>query len=171
MADPARTAAIDDPVLRRRARHVVTENCRVRSAVDLLRAVKGDSEGGMGRRAGSGVAGLGPLLHDSHASLRDDFEVSWPQADVAAEAAERAGALGARMIGGGFGGSVIALVPADAAAVQVAVRAAYDERGWAPPTFLDAPPSAGARRILLSLTHHPPNIPDPPPTPTTTQYP
>ena len=101
------------------------------------------------------MAGLGPLLHDSHASLRDDFEVSWPQADVAAEAAERAGALGARMVGGGFGGSVIALVPADATAVRAALRDAYAARGWAPPTFLDAPPSAGARRIQLFLTHRP----------------
>jgi galactokinase len=141
VTDPVRAAAIGDPVLARRARHVVSDNCRVLAAVDLL----GASEGGMGRRAG---AGLGGLLHDSHASLRDDFEVSWPQADVAAEAAERAGALGARMVGGGFGGSVIALVPADAAAVRAAVRAAYAARDWAPPTFLDAPPSAGARRIL-----------------------
>jgi galactokinase len=141
VADPARTAAIGDPVLARRARHVVSDNCRVLAAADLLGA--GD------------IAGLGPLLHDSHASLRDDFEVSWPQADVAADAAERAGALGARMVGGGFGGSVIALVPADAAAVRAAVRAAYVGRRWAPPTFLDAPPSAGARRILLVLTHHP----------------
>jgi len=148
VADPARTAAIGDPVLARRARHVVSDNCRVLAAVDLLGA--GD------------VAGLGPLLHDSHASLRDDFEVSWPQADVAADAAERGGALGARMVGGGFGGSVIALVPADDAAVRAAVRAAYAGRGWAPPTFLDAPPSAGARRILLILTPPPhPSSPDP----------
>jgi galactokinase len=137
VADPARTAAIADPVLARRARHVVSDNCRVLAAVDLLGAVKG-----------GGVAGLGPLLHDSHASLRDDFEVSWPQADVAAEAAEAAGALGARMVGGGFGGSVIALVPADPAAVRAAVLAGYAEHDWAPPTFLDAPPCAGARRIL-----------------------
>ena len=141
VADPARTAAIADPVLARRAHHVVSDNCRVRAAVNLL--------------AADDVAGLGRLLHDSHASLRDDFEVSWPQADVAAEAAERAGALGARMVGGGFGGSVIALVPADAAAVRRALRAAYAAQGWAPPTFLDAPPSAGARRILLVLTHRP----------------
>ena len=141
VADPARTAAIADPVLARRAHHVVSDNCRVRAAVNLL--------------AADDVAGLGRLLHDSHASLRDDFEVSWPQADVAAEAAERAGALGARMVGGGFGGSVIALVPADAAAVRGALRAAYAAQGWAPPTFLDAPPSAGARRILLVLTHRP----------------
>src|SRR5262249_38850770 len=88
--DPARAAAIPDPVLARRARHVISDNCRVHAAVDLLNA--GD------------LAGLGPLLHASHASLRDDFEVSWPEADVAAEAAEAAGGLGARMMGGGVGG-------------------------------------------------------------------
>jgi galactokinase len=134
VADPARAAAIGDPVLARRARHVVCDNCRVRAAAALLRA--------------HDPAGLGPLLHASHASLRDDFEVSWPQADVAAEAAEQAGALGARMVGGGFGGSVIALVPTDDAAVRAAVRARYAGRGWAPPRFLAAPPSAGARRLL-----------------------
>jgi galactokinase len=153
VADPARTAAIADPVLARRARHVISDNCRVLSAVDLLGAVQGDGDNGM--RAGGGMAGLGQLLHDSHASLRDDFEISWPQADVAAEAAERAGALGARMVGGGFGGSVIALVPADATAVRAAVRAAYAGQDWSPPTFLDAPPSAGARRVLLALTPPP----------------
>jgi galactokinase len=155
VADPAVAASIGDPVLARRARHVVSYNFRVLSAVDLLRAVKGEGEGGRGRPAGGGVAGLGRLLHDSHASLRDDLEVSWPQADEAAEVAERAGALGARMVGGGFGGSVIALVPADSTAVRTAVRAGYAGRGWAPPTFLDAPPSAGARRILLSLAPPP----------------
>jgi galactokinase len=134
VTDPGRAAAIGDEVLARRARHVISDDCRVLAAADLLRA--GD------------LAGLGPLLHDSHASLRDDFEVSWPQADVAAEAAERAGALGARMVGGGFGGSVIALVPADDAGVRAAVLASYAGRDWPPPAFLAAPPSAGARRIL-----------------------
>ena len=148
VADPARASAIGDPVLARRARHVIADNCRVRAAVDLLRAVRGDGEGGMGRRAGGGVAGLGPILHASHASLRDDFEISWPQADLAAEVAEQAGALGARMVGGGFGGSVIALVPADSAAVRAAVVAGYAARDWPPPAFLAAPPSAGARRVL-----------------------
>jgi galactokinase len=134
VADPARAAEIGDPVLARRARHVITENCRVRAAVDLLNA--GD------------LAGLGPLLHASHASLRDDFEVSWPEADVAAEAAEAAGGLGARMMGGGFGGSVIALVPADTAGPREAIAAEYASRGWPPPRFLPAPPSAGAGRLL-----------------------
>jgi galactokinase len=132
--DPARAAEIGDPVLARRARHVITDNCRVRAAVDLLNA--GD------------LAGLGPLLHASHASLRDDFEVSWPEADVAAEAAEAAGSLGARMMGGGFGGSVIALVPADTEGPREAIAAAYARRSWPPPRFLPAPPSAGARRLL-----------------------
>jgi galactokinase len=153
VADPARASAIGDPVLARRARHVIADNCRVHAAVDLLRAVQGDGEGrtvkgprGGGR--GAGVAGLGPLLHASHASLRDDFEISWPQADLAAEVAEQAGALGARMVGGGFGGSVIALVPADSEPVRAAVVAGYATRGWPSPAFLAAPPSAGARRLL-----------------------
>ena len=132
--DPARAAEIGDRVLARRARHVISDDCRVRAAVDLLNA--GD------------LAGLGPLLHASHASLRDDFEVSWPEADVAAEAAEAGGGLGARMMGGGFGGSVIALVPADTEGPREAITAAYAGRGWAPPRFLPAPPSAGAERLL-----------------------
>jgi len=132
--DPARAAEIGDRVLARRARHVISDDCRVRAAVDLLNA--GD------------LAGLGPLLHASHASLRDDFEVSWPEADVAAEAAEAGGGLGARMMGGGFGGSVIALVPADTGGPREAITAAYAGRGWAPPRFLPAPPSAGAERLL-----------------------
>jgi len=132
--DPARAAEIGDQALARRARHVISDDCRVRAAVDLLNA--GD------------LAGLGPLLHASHASLRDDFEVSWPEADVAAEAAEAGGGLGARMMGGGFGGSVIALVPADTEGPREAITAAYAGRGWAPPRFLPAPPSAGAERLL-----------------------
>ena len=132
--DPARAAEIGDPVLARRARHVITDNCRVRAAVDLLNADE--------------LAGLGPLLHASHASLRDDFEVSWPEADVAAESAEGAGGLGARMMGGGFGGSVIALVPADTAGPRKAIAAEYARRGWPPPRFLPAPPSAAAGRLL-----------------------
>ena len=132
--DPARAADISDPVLARRARHVIADDCRVHAAVDLLEA--------------RDLAGLGPLLHASHASLRDDFEISWPEADVAAEAAERAGGLGARMMGGGFGGSVLALVPADSARPREAIAAEYAGRGWPPPRFLPAPPSPGAGRLL-----------------------
>jgi galactokinase len=133
VADAAAVSRIADPVLARRARHVITDDQRVWEAVALLEA--GD------------LAGLGPVLHASHVSLRDDFEISWPQADVAVAAAEDAGALGARMVGGGFGGSVIALAPAGSTAIPAALSAEYGRLGWAPPTVLAAPPSAGARRL------------------------
>jgi galactokinase len=133
--NPGMVEQIADPLLRRRARHVVTENARVLETVRLLRA------GETGR--------CGPLLTASHVSLRDDFEVSWPQADVAVEAAVTVGgALGARMTGGGFGGSVIALAEAARAeGVRTAASAAFAARGWPPPRFLDAQPSDGARRL------------------------
>ena len=96
---------LSDRVLRRRARHVVTENRRVLDTAELLCAGQ--------------LSEVGALLTASHASLRDDFAVSWPEADAAVETAIAAGARGARMTGGGFGGSVIALAPAAAvAAVQ-----------------------------------------------------
>ncbi|WP_243717109.1 galactokinase [Actinomadura sp. KC345] len=123
-----------DPVLRRRVQHVVTENHRVEATVGLLRA--------------GAVAELGAMLNASHLSLRDQFEVSWPEADTTVDAALRAGARGGRMIGGGFGGSVIVLTAADGAErVRDAVAAAYAERGWTPPEFLDAVPSGGGRRV------------------------
>ena len=131
---PGAVDQITDPLLRRRARHVVTENARVLETVRLLRA----DEAGR----------CGPLLTASHVSLRDDFEVSWPQADVAVEAAAAGGALGARMTGGGFGGSVIALAEAEqAAGVRVSTSGAFADRGWPPPRFLEAQPSAGASRL------------------------
>ncbi|MGW6784265.1 galactokinase [Streptomyces sp. NPDC054987] len=115
-------------------RHVVTENARVGRAVERLTA--GEPEA------------LGPLLTAGHASLRDDYRVSCPEADLAVESAVAAGALGARMTGGGFGGSVLALVPAAAAgSVARAVTAAFAAAGFAPPAVLEAVPSAGARRI------------------------
>lgn len=98
-------------------------------------------------RAGK-VAELGPLISASHASLRDQFEVTVPELDCAQEAALAAGALGARMIGGGFGGAVIALVQEDAVeATAGTVAEAAATRGLAAPTFFTATPSAGARRI------------------------
>ncbi len=130
---PESLAGLADPVLRRRARHVITENQRVLEAAALLRRGQ--------------VAGIGPLLNQSHASLRDDFEISWPEADVAVDAAVAAGALGARMMGGGFGGSVIALLPEDGAAVRQAVCTAFSGQDWPEPGFLDAPPSPSARRL------------------------
>jgi galactokinase len=128
-------ASLDDPVLRRRVQHVVTENHRVEAAVGLLRA--------------GAVAELGSILTASHLSLRDQFEISWPGADVAVEEALRAGARGGRMVGGGFGGSAIGLTPADRIdRVSEAIRSAYAERGWTEPRFITAVPSDGARRAL-----------------------
>jgi galactokinase len=131
VTDLAQLDRLPDPVLRRRARHVVTDNQRVLVVTGLLRS--GD------------VAGIGPLLTESHRSLRDDFEVSWPQADVAVDAAAAAGALGARMMGGGFGGSVIVLVPAGRSApVVAAVAAEYERRNWPAPALVPAAAEAGA---------------------------
>jgi galactokinase len=88
------------------------------------------------------------LLVEGHASLRDDFEVSWPEADATVETAVAAGAYGAKMIGGGFGGSVLALLPAGrAGALRAAVTETFTARGWKPPEFLDAVPSPAARRL------------------------
>jgi galactokinase len=131
---PGDLEGLADPELRRRARHVISENRRVLAAADLLR--RGD------------LAAVGPLLTESHASLRDDFEVSWPQADVAVETAIAAGAVGARMTGGGFGGAVIALAPATAVAgVRKALDEAYSRHRWEPPPMWPAVPSHGARRL------------------------
>jgi galactokinase len=129
-----RVESLADPVLRRRARHVVTENARVAQTVGLLRAGE--------------ATRIGPLLTASHTSLRNDFEVSWPQADVAVDAAVAAGALGARMTGGGFGGSVIALAETPRGAdVRAGIEHAFAGQGWKPPRFLDALPSPGAHRL------------------------
>jgi galactokinase len=117
--------------LRARARHVVTENARVAEAVGVLQS---------GR-----VAELGPLLDASHRSLRDDFEVSCPELDLAVEAARAAGALGGRMTGAGFGGCAIALAPAaQADEIGRAVAAAFAVAGFRPPSTFRAAPSAGA---------------------------
>jgi galactokinase len=137
LTDVRDTDRLTDPVLRRRARHVVTDNQRVLEAVALL------TESPV-----SPYRDIGRLLTQAHASLRDDFEISWPEADAAVEAALAAGAFGARMIGGGFGGSVLALVPAAAGGlVRDAVTEAFARHGWTPPEFLDAVPAASARRL------------------------
>jgi galactokinase len=136
----ADTDSLTDPVLRRRARHVVSDNQRVLEVVALLRAPLGPSA--------DTYREIGRLLVQAHVSLRDDFEVSWPEADAAVEAALAAGAAGARMIGGGFGGSVLALVPAAARGpVRDAVTGAFARRGWTAPEFLDAVPADSARQL------------------------
>lgn len=125
---------ISDPVLVRRARHVVSENARVTRTVESLQA--GD------------WARVGELMTASHESLRDDYEVSAPELDLVVSTALASGALGARMTGGGFGGSAIALV-ADAEAEQVAraCRTAFDGAGLAGPGIVlaEAGPAASGR--------------------------
>ncbi|MFF4099454.1 galactokinase [Streptomyces sp. NPDC001903] len=128
-------ARLGDPVRRRRVRHVVTENERVVRVVELLRA---------GR-----LRETGPLLTEGHASLREDYEVSCPELDLAVATANAAGAYGARMTGGGFGGSALALIDADAEAdVTRAVTEAFGAAGFTPPRVRAAAPAAGAGRIL-----------------------
>jgi galactokinase len=127
-------ASLTEPSLRGPARHVVSDNRRARAAAELLCA--GD------------LPAVGGLLTASHHSLRDDLGMSWPQADEAVEAAIEAGAVGARMTGGGFGGCVVALVPAGLAGpVREAVTARFSGRRWPAPRYLDAVPSDGARRL------------------------
>ncbi|GIH12596.1 galactokinase [Rugosimonospora africana] len=130
----AALAALPDEVTRRRVRHVVTENQRVLDTVAVLR--------------GGDVRRIGPLLTASHASMRDDYEITVPEVDTAVEAALAAGAYGARMTGGGFGGCVLALVDtAKADQVGTAVANAYAARGFTAPTWFVAVPSEGAHRL------------------------
>jgi len=134
------SSADDADELVKRTRHVVTEIDRTRRLVDLLqdgRPLRGEK-----------LAEAGRLMDASHESLRVDYECTCPELDVAVEAARAAGAHGARMTGGGFGGSAIALVDAKAVhAVAAAVAQAYKREGFNPPAFLDAVPAAPAGRL------------------------
>lgn len=129
----ARLTGPDAVALRRRTRHVITENERVRTVVDLLRE---------GR-----IHTIGAAITESHLSLRDDFEVSCTELNLATDSALEAGALGARMIGGGFGGSVIALAESSASRHLAArVEAAFAEAGYRAPTIRAVVPADGAHR-------------------------
>jgi galactokinase len=117
-----------------RVRHVVTEIARVAAAADALRS-------GQWQR-------LGELMTASHVSLRDDYEVSAVELDVAVDAALGAGALGARMTGAGFGGSAIALVPADSVdRVRAAVTEQFRAHGFGAPAIFTAEPGPGATKL------------------------
>ncbi|HEX5567363.1 MAG TPA: galactokinase [Streptomyces sp.] len=130
----AALARLTDPALRPLVRHVVTENQRVREVADRLDAGE--------------PRAIGPVLTAGHVSLRDDFAVSCPELDLAVEAANGAGALGARMTGGGFGGSAVVLVEeAGTEAVRAAVAGAFAAAGHRAPQIFEAVPSAGARRL------------------------
>ena len=124
---------LSSDLLRRRTRHVVTEIARVTEVVTALR----DND----------FEAVGRIFLQSHASMRDDFEISVAELDTTVETAVEAGALGARMTGGGFGGSAIALVRADdAPRVQDAVRSAFADRGFHPPSCFVVAASGPAGR-------------------------
>ncbi len=120
--------------LRRRTRHVVTEVERVGRVVDALEQGEWET--------------VGRTFTESHTSMRDDFEISCAELDCVVDTALAEGALGARMTGGGFGGSAIALVRSEEAdRVAAAVGEAFAEQEWPTPGVLPAPASAGARRV------------------------
>jgi galactokinase len=131
--DLPRAEELMDDVTFRRVRHVVTENQRVLDTVTTLRE--------------QGPRAIGELLVASHASMRDDFEISVPELDTAVETALAAGAIGARMTGGGFGGAAIALIEQGSVQqVSDAVTAAFAASGFTAPHIFTVTPAAGAHR-------------------------
>jgi galactokinase len=123
--------SVKNPVDTRRARHILTENQRVLDTVAAL--------------ANSDFAEVGRIFTASHASMRDDFEITTEHIDLIADTAVGSGALGARMTGGGFGGCVIALVPAAGVdTVTAAVHRAMSEAGYVPPTIVGTYAGPGA---------------------------
>ncbi|MGW3287499.1 galactokinase [Streptomyces sp. NPDC001002] len=124
----------DDEEVVRLVRHVVTEDERVEKVVALLEAGE--------------TRAIGPVLVAGHASLRDDFQVSCPELDLVVDTAVASGALGARMTGGGFGGSAIVLAEtADVDTITKAVEEAFAAAGFLAPRVFEAVPSPGARRL------------------------
>ncbi|MDQ2660718.1 MAG: galactokinase [Actinomycetota bacterium] len=133
VGDLDRVRTVLDAETFRRVRHVVSENQRVLDTVRTL------------REAGPGA--IGPYLDASHVSMRDDFEISVPELDLAVATAQANGAIGARMTGGGFGGSAIALaIDALVPIITREVLAAFTEHGYREPTVFTVRPSQGARR-------------------------
>ena len=127
-------AGLLDETTLRRVRHVVTENDRVLQTVEIL--------------ASKGPANIGALLDASHVSMRDDFEISCPELDLAVETSKANGAIGARMTGGGFGGSAIALTPVgQEQQVRDAVVRSFAESGFTAPDIFTVTPAAGALRL------------------------
>ena len=118
----------------KRARHVITEISRVNEAVQALEVDDFEK--------------FGSLMTKSHISLRDDYNVSCSELDIAVDTALNEGALGARMVGGGFGGSAIALIrESDAGRVAAAIERNFKDNGFVAPRFFDSLPSEGARVI------------------------
>jgi galactokinase len=127
-------AAVADPVDARRARHILADNQRVLDVVAAL--------------AESDFTAIGRLFNASQASMRDDFEITTDHIDLIADTAVEAGALGARMTGGGFGGCVIALAPLDKAdRIAGAIRDAVAAAGYNPPTITRTRAGRGAELL------------------------
>ncbi|CAM5664110.1 Galactokinase OS=Streptomyces alboniger OX=132473 GN=galK PE=3 SV=1 [Streptomyces alboniger] len=132
---PAALSRLTDERIRRYVRHIVSDDHRVERVIGLLDA--GD------------VRAIGPVLTEGHASLRDDLRISCPELDLVVDTATAAGALGARMTGGGFGGSAIVLVESqDAEAVTKSVLDAFATAGFTAPRVFPAVASTGARREI-----------------------
>ncbi|MGW0081226.1 galactokinase [Streptomyces sp. NPDC003393] len=124
----------DEEEVRRLVRHIVTENQRVERVVSLLES--GDPRA------------IGPVLTEGHASLRDDFRISCPELDLVVDTALSTGALGARMTGGGFGGSAIVLTEeTEVPALTKTIEDAFARAGFTTPRVFEAVPSPGARRL------------------------
>jgi galactokinase len=131
--DLPRARQLLDDVTFRRVRHVVTENQRVLDTVRILQS--------------EGPRAIGDLLDASHVSMRNDFEISVPELDLAVETAQQHGAIGARMTGGGFGGAAIALIPAEERSrLQVAIDGAFAEHGFGIPDTFAVSAADGAVR-------------------------
>ena len=134
LEDLEEASGVLDETTLRRVRHVVTENDRVLQTVELL--------------GSKGPASIGSLLDASHASMRDDFEISCPELDLAVDTSRANGAIGARMTGGGFGGSAIALTPVgQEQEVRDAVVRAFAKAGFTEPDIFTVTPAAGALRL------------------------
>lgn len=130
---PAALAKLPDERIRRYVRHIVSDDHRVEQVIGLLDA--GD------------VRAIGPVLTEGHASLRDDLRISCDELDLVVSSANAAGAIGARMTGGGFGGSAIVLVEeVDADPVTKSILEEFSTAGFTTPRVFPAVPSAGARR-------------------------
>ena len=122
-------------VVYKRARHVVTENERVTQTVELLSA--------------SGPKSIGQLMVESHASMRDDFQISISELDVAVETAMAEGSIGARMTGGGFGGAAIALIEsAKVSNLTASVLDKFREQGFEKPEIFKVTADEGAKREI-----------------------
>ncbi|MCW7943263.1 galactokinase [Streptomyces hygroscopicus] len=127
-------ARLSDERVRRYVRHVVSDDHRVERVVSLLDAGE--------------IRAIGPVLTEGHVSLRDDLRISCPELDLVVDTANASGALGARMTGGGFGGSAIVLAEASGTdTITKAIETAFAAAGFTAPRVFLAVPAAGARRL------------------------